>query len=104
MHRSTYEVEHAINGRIKNDSQSSTWETEVLSDLSVELNIADFLNVVNDTHRSVLPDDVLSVFGEEKPVNGHYYGETLYSYRDLNAPPESVHRSSIQDGQCDNYR
>ena len=47
-----------------------------------EINISEFLDIVNDTHRSILSQDVLDHFGEERPANGYYTGRALFQQWD----------------------
>ena len=81
------DITHAINGRFlgkKRDSRSSTREPRhgldeaALATAISEISIADFLEIVNMTHRSILSDSVLQELGEERPANGHYTGEALF--------------------------
>ena len=83
---------HSINGRFltkKEDSRSSTREQELgASSLSTttisEISIAHFLEIVNNSHRSILSDDVLNHFDEARPPDGHYANRVLFQ---KNAPP-----------------
>ena len=81
------DITHAINGRFlgkKRDSRSSTGEPRygldeaALATAISEISIADFLEIVNMTHRSILSDSVLQKLGEERPANGYYTGEALF--------------------------
>lgn len=69
-----YDVTHSLSGRqkkkgIRSDTKSQgfypTTNTSVIS-------IADFLEIVNGTHQSVLSDDVLEHLGEERNPAGYY--------------------------------
>ena len=69
-----YDVTHSVSGRqkkkgIRSDTKSQgvypTTNTSVIS-------IADFLEVVNSTHQSVLSDDVLEHLGEGRNPAGYY--------------------------------
>lgn len=86
------DITHSINGRLtKNgDSRSSTGESRYnLSDAPAtatsKINIADFLEIVNNTHRSILSDSVLRHYNQERPTEGYYTGSALYSLRDSTA-------------------
>lgn len=46
-----------------------------------EISIADFLKVVNGTHKSILSDDVLARLGEQRNPNGTYTDEVLFSLK-----------------------
>lgn len=78
---------HAISGRreIKKDSRSSTRETakhEMPADTAIsDINIAELLEIVNNTHRSLLSSDVLEHLGVERPKDGHFYERALFQER-----------------------
>ena len=81
------DIMHSVNGRFmgkKRDSQSSTREPRhgldeaALATAISEISIADFLEIVNMTHRSILSDSVLQKFEETRPTDGHYTGEVLF--------------------------
>ncbi len=80
------DITHSINGRFltkKEDSRSSTGEQELgASSLSTttisKISIAHFLEIVNNSHRSILSDDVLHHFDEEMPSEGHYTNKVLF--------------------------
>ncbi len=76
---------HALNGRIirKSDSAGTkpqAWQ-EILRTLENRstISIADFLEVVKRTAQSILSDDVLRHFGEERNPEGHYADKVLFS-------------------------
>lgn len=77
------DVTHAISGRLEkeNSRRSSTRETGFLmpSTSAARISIADFLEIVNATHRSILSDDVLQHFGEIRPEDGYYTGRVKFS-------------------------
>lgn len=80
------DLTHSINGRFttkKEDSRSSTREKDSgensLSNTTIsKISIADFLEIVNSSHRSILSNDVLRHFNEERPSNGHYADRVLF--------------------------
>ena len=84
------EITHSINGRFlanKEDSRSSTRELELgdksLSTTAIsEISIADFLEIVNSSHQSILSNDVLAHLGETRNPDGHYAKRVLFSDRD----------------------
>ena len=83
------EITHSINGRFlanKEDSRSSTRELELgdksLSTTAIsEISIADFLEIVNSSHQSILSNDVLAHLGETRNPDGHYANRVLFSDR-----------------------
>ena len=72
----------------KEDSRSSTGELgyvpkeEAPTTATFKISIADFLDIVNSTHRSILSDDVLKHFHETRPTDGYYTGKVLFSERE----------------------
>ena len=73
------DVTHAISGRIKRDgSAASAAPGSTPVTLISPMSIADFLDVVNETYRSILSDNVLEHYGEERPADGYYSGRTLF--------------------------
>jgi hypothetical protein len=81
------DVAHAINGRIKREDWSSSKDQPFRDNSSrlpqsSEINIAQVLDIVNETYRGILSDDVLEHFEEERPTTGYYYGRTLFQERD----------------------
>ncbi len=81
------DITHSVNGRFlgkKRDSRSSTRESRygldeaALATAISEISIADFLEIVNMTHRSILSESVLQKFEETRPADGHYTGEALF--------------------------
>ena len=79
------DVTHAISGRLakKESSRTSTRETgfgenSYPTAAAYEINIADFLDVVNNTYRSILSQDVLDHYGETRPEKGYYADRALF--------------------------
>ena len=83
-----YDVAHAVSGRQKNSSQADTKSQRVYSIKAAKISISDLLRIVNSTHQSILPEDVLQKFGEQRNPQGDYTGKVKFSsqdgrYRDL---------------------
>ena len=83
-----YDVAHAVSGRQKNSSQADTKSQRVYSIKAAKISISDLLRIVNSTHQSILPEDVLQKFGEQRNPQGDYTGKAKFSsqdgrYRDL---------------------
>lgn len=81
----TIDLAHALNGRMakKEGSLSSTRdgdspETEANA-ATFNLSIADVIQIVNTTHQSILPDDVLKALGEERNPEGYYAQRVKFS-------------------------
>ena len=81
------DVTHAISGRIKNENRSAT-RAQPLGNESYGLprfssiTISDFLDVVKDTYRSILPVSVQNHYGKEKLRPGYYTGKVRFSIKD----------------------
>lgn len=88
------DIAHSINGRLntkKEGSRSSTRETGTNpATASFSISIADFLKIVNDTHRSILSEDVLSRLGEIKSPDGYYSDKTLFSLKGVPTTQELI--------------
>ena len=83
-----YDVAHAVSGRQKNSSQADTKSQRVYSIKAAKISISDLLRIVNSTHQSILPEDVLQKFSEQRNPQGDYTGKVKFSsqdgrYRDL---------------------
>ena len=81
------DVAHAINGRIKREDWSSSKDQPFRDNSSrlpqsSEITIAQVLDVVNETYKGILSDDVLKHFDEERPTTGYYRGRVLFQERD----------------------
>ena len=81
------DVAHAINGRIKREDWSSSKDQPFRDNSSrlpqsSEITIAQVLDVVNETYKGILSDDVLKHFDEERPTTGYYHGRVLFQERD----------------------
>lgn len=81
----SYDVAHALNGRktgspkAAGGSQADS-KSQVLNLIkTAKISVPDFLNVVKDTHRSILSEDVLHHLNLERPVDGYYTDRVRYS-------------------------
>ena len=82
------DVTHSISGRLSNNesSRSSTREkgyglSAAPTTAAYTVSIADFLDIVNETYRSILSDDVLRHYGEERPAGGYYSDRVLFQLK-----------------------
>ena len=99
------DITHSINGRIlaKNiDSRSSTREmghgqTSAPTTAIYNISIADLLDIVNKTHRSILSDDVLEFFNEERPDGGFYSDRVLHQERTSPLTDRDVLAMAVED-------
>ena len=83
-----YDMLHAVSGRQKKGSQADTKSQSIHSIKATKISISDLLRIVNSTHQSILPEDVLQKFGEQRNPQGDYTGKVKFSsqdgrYRDL---------------------
>ena len=83
-----YDMLHAVSGRQKKGSQADTKSQSIHSIKATKISIYDLLRIVNSTHQSILPEDVLQKFGEQRNPQGDYTGKVKFSsqdgrYRDL---------------------
>ena len=74
-----YDVAHAVSGRQKNSSQADTKSQRVYSIKAAKISISDLLQIVNSTHQSILSEDVLQKFGEQRNPQGDYTGKVKFS-------------------------
>ena len=74
-----YDVAHAVSGRQKNSSQADTKSQGVYPIKAAKISISDLLKIVNSTHQSILPEDVLQKFGEQRNPKGDYTGKAKFS-------------------------
>lgn len=75
-----YDVAHAVSGRQKrNGSQADTKSQGVYPIKAATISIADFLDIVKQTHQSILSDDVLQELGEKRNTQGDYAGRVRFS-------------------------
>lgn len=81
----TYDVGHSISGRIEKSSLADTKSPGLIPTETANISIEDFLKIVNNTHKSILSDDVLNALGEKKPANGYYTDKVKFSFSGENA-------------------
>ena len=75
-----YDVTHAVSGRQKRSERADTRPQGVYPSTNASrIKIADFLKIVNGTHQSILPQDVLDHFGETKNPGGYYTNRAKFS-------------------------
>ena len=83
-----YDMLHAVSGRQKKGNQADTKSQSIHSIKATKISISNLLRIVNSTHQSILPEDVLQKFGEQRNPQGDYTGKAKFSsqdgrYRDL---------------------
>nr|DAO94704.1 MAG TPA: hypothetical protein [Caudoviricetes sp.] len=98
-----YDVAHAVSGRQKNSSQADTKSQRVYSIKAAKISISDLLQIVNSTHQSILPEDVLQKFGEQRNPQGDYTGKAKFSsqdgrYRDLMGEKAAQYVRRLESG------
>lgn len=93
------DVVHSVNGRIyrniteKEKKQSRpTWPIEELPLSASTISIAQLLQEINMTHRSILSKDVLEHLQEERPENGFYTDKVLFSLRNVDTDMTEMQR------------
>lgn len=74
-----YDMLHAVSGRQKKSSQVDTKSQSIRSIKATKISISDLLQIVNSTHQSILPEDVLQKFGEHRKSKGDYTGKVKFS-------------------------
>ena len=100
-----YDVTHSINGRQKRgsrmgimpqgvtpndatsflDSQVDTKAQGFSPIKTATISISDLLETVKQTHQSILSEDVLAHFGEERNPAGYYTGRAQFSLKDTDS-------------------
>ncbi len=98
-----YDVAHAVSGRQKNSSQADTKSQGVYPIKAAKISISDLLQVVNSTHQSILPEDVLQKFSEQRNPQGDYTGKVKFSsqdgrYRDLMGEKAAQYVRRLESG------
>ena len=79
----TYDVAHSISGRQRKSSRLAQSHRVWLTRTSVtNINISDFLEIVNETYQSVLSDDILEHFEETRNADGYYSDGVKYSVKE----------------------
>lgn len=91
------DVTHSISGRLRKNesSRSSTREkgyglSAAPTTAAYNISIADFLDIVNETYRSILSDDVLRHYGEERPADGYYSDRVLFQLKSVTELEQEV--------------
>ncbi len=76
-----YDVTHALSGRQKRSERAGTKPQGVYpsTNASSKITVADFLQIVNGTHQSILSQDVLDHFGETKNPGGYYTNQAKFT-------------------------
>lgn len=76
-----YDVTHALSGRQKRSERAGTKPQGVYpsTNASSKITVADFLQIVNGTHQSILSRDVLDHFGETKNPGGYYTNQAKFT-------------------------
>ena len=75
----TYDMLHAVSGRQKNSSQADTKSQSISSIKAAKISVADFLQTVNSTHQSILSEDVLRHFEQQRNPKGDYAGQVKFT-------------------------
>jgi hypothetical protein len=75
----TYDMLHAVSGRQKNSSQADTKSQSIRSIKAAKISVADFLKTVNSTHQSILSEDVLRHFEQQRNPKGDYAGQVKFT-------------------------
>jgi hypothetical protein len=80
-----FDVAHAISGRIRKETPGSTRSRAVTAEAdpdprkSPTISIADFLDIVNGTHQSILSQDVLNHFNAQRDEGSYWGSRALFS-------------------------
>ena len=108
-----YDVAHAVSGRQKKGSQVDTKSPGVYPIEATAISISQLLEIVNNTHQSILSDDVLAHLGETRNPKGTYSDKVLFSDRDTDAVSnrsllanalESVAKNDIEKTKLTQYK
>jgi murein DD-endopeptidase MepM/ murein hydrolase activator NlpD len=97
----SYEVIHSLSGRIrssknKNSNLADTKSQGLIPSEVATISIADLLEIVNETHKSILSNDVLARLGETRPANGYYTGRVKFSFKGENAVLSEEEKNNLQ--------
>lgn len=98
-----YDMLHAVSGRQKKGSQADTKSQSIHSIKATKISISDLLRIVNSTHQSILPEDVLQKFSEQRNLQGDYTGKVKFSsqdgrYRDLMGEKAAQYVRRLESG------
>lgn len=81
---SFYDVTHSINGRQKRDSRMDQKSQGVNPNEAIStISIYNLLRLVNETHQSILSEDVLNHLNEIRNPEGYYAGQVKFSLKNV---------------------
>ena len=92
-----YDMLHAVSGRQKKGSQADTKSQSIRSIKATKISISDLLQIVNSTHQSILPEDVLQKFGEQRNPKGDYTGKAKFSASVRQAESDQTETAAFKD-------
>lgn len=92
-----YDVTHSVSGRQNKRSERVDTKSQGVnpSTNASNIKISDFLNVVKNTHQSVLSQNVLDEIGEERNPAGYYTGKAKFSADDTTATPQENDKTAL---------
>lgn len=92
-----YDVTHSVSGRQNKRSERVDTKSQGVnpSTNASNIKISDFLNVVKNTHQSVLSQNVLDEIGEERNPAGYYTGKAKFSADDTTATPQENDKAAL---------
>ena len=94
-----YDVTHSVSGRQNKRSERVDTKSQGVnpSTNASNIKISDFLNVVKNTHQSVLSQNVLDEIGEERNPAGYYTGKAKFSADDTTATPQENDKAALPE-------
>ena len=94
-----YDVTHSVSGRQNKGSERVDTKSQGVnpSTNASNIKISDFLNVVKNTHQSVLSQNVLDEIGEERNPAGYYTGKAKFSADDTTATPQENDKAALTE-------
>ena len=92
-----YDVTHSVSGRQNKRSERVDTKSQGVnpSTNASNIKISDFLNVVKNTHQSVLSQNVLDEIGEERNPAGYYTGKAKFSADGSTATPQENDKAAL---------
>ena len=92
-----YDVTHSVSGRQNKRSERVDTKSQGVnpSTNASNIKISDFLNVVKNTHQSVLSQNVLDEIGEERNPAGYYTGKAKFSADGSAATPQENDKTAL---------
>ena len=92
-----YDVTHSVSGRQNKRSERVDTKSQGVnpSTNASNIKISDFLNVVKNTHQSVLSKNVLDEIGEERNPAGYYTGKAKFSADGDTATPQENDKAAL---------